>query len=109
LAFQWISLSKDFKIKEESRGNSMTSFKEKLSSLLLQAGARPGSFSIDDPKNYALNFEGSSGTYTVWFQEGSINERYESKTYSVLEQAVYEFATRLVHSDAARQIASQFV
>lgn len=81
--------------------------KETLTRELEQAGASPSEFSINDTKDYRVNFAAMpDGTYKVWFQnDGS---EYDPKIYDSLGEAIYEFATRLVSTEAADQMARQF-
>lgn len=80
--------------------------KEKLTGMLNQFGVPADTYSIDDPKDYVLNFARTENGYAVWFQDASA--RYDCKEYPDLGEAVYEFATRLLPTIDADQIAKAF-
>lgn len=85
---------------------SKTQFISQLSEKMKQAGASEDAYSIDDDKPFRMNFLITPEGYQVFFQ--NLTDRYSEHTYSSLSDAVYDFCTRILSTEYAREIAESF-
>lgn len=79
--------------------------KQRLTELLEKNGISSSQFSIDDPKDYVMNFASVPMGYEVWFQDDG--GKYSLQSYTDLNQAVYDFVTRMSTPEMAKLICAE--
>lgn len=85
---------------------SLGQIKEKLTRLILACGGNPDEFSIGEEKKYCMNLIEENGYYNVYYE--SDGGEYSLQRYTNLKDAIYDFCTRFLSTEDAKEIAENF-